>query len=376
MKFTSPRFIHHLVFHLFTFCFLLLLASCSTDEIKEGAPIDSESGEGGSNENGEEPKNDTETPTSGSVEFEEGFVLGKDRLFTSLVLSTTEYTKFISGEGDLHMVSEKAYAFLKDDFDFIIILSVEESQPDGLFYGRSTSVQNQVQGLGGGTYDSSANYGSNGRLKSIIYMPRTEYIRNGPFLHEIVHTWGNKGFIPTTVGGHWGYAGTAGQLGGFDELVALGGNSYKGRLNGNDGFGSFANGGNSIPYGNLELYLMGLIGPEDLDDIQVAVNPEPGNAAGVFTADGIDLHTAAELIADHGTRLPTHENAQKAFKALAVVISTTSLDQDKIDAVHANLENFSRGAAPDASWGGANNFWMATQGKASFEFVVLQESIK
>lgn len=86
------------------------------------------------------------------------------------------------------MVSEKVYEYMHDEFDFIIILSVEAAQPEDLFYGRSSQVSNKIQGLGRTTCDYTAAYGSDGRLKSIIYMPRVEYIRNGPFLHEIVHS--------------------------------------------------------------------------------------------------------------------------------------------------------------------------------------------
>jgi len=327
-------------------------------------------------ENPDENEEPSNLPTSGKIEFEENFILEEERMFVNHVLSQSEYNKFITGDGDLEMVTNKIYEHFNDDFDFVIILSVEETQPQDLFYGRSHPAQNQVQGLGIGTYDNSASYGSEGKLKSVIYMPRTEYIRNGPFLHEIVHTWANKGIIPTTVGGHWGFASTGGQLGGFDELIDLGGNTYKGRLHNEDGFGTFANGGNGLPYGNLELYLMGLIGAEELETIQVAVNPEFTKKPIEFTADQIDSYTAEDLINEHGARIPSMQNSQKAFRALTVIISTSEVDQSKIDAINLNLENFSRASAPDSKWGSLNNFWMATQGKASFEFDVLHESLK
>ncbi len=319
---------------------------------------------------------ETEEPASGIINFEQGFSLDDDRRLASLILPQADYNAFIEGDGDLKLVSEKAYQYLEDDFDFLIILSVEATQPPDLFYGRATGVQNAVEGLGIGTYNNSSAYGSAERLKSIIYMPRSEYIRSGPFLHEIAHTWANKGFLPTTVGGHWGYASIGGQLGGFDELEELGGNSYIGKMNGTNGFGAFANGGNSVPYGNLELYLMGLIGAQELEPVQVAVNPEYVSNSGEFTADSIETYTAASLIAEHGERVPSHVNSQKEFKALTVIISAESLSEEKINAINTDLENFSRLSAPDANWGSSNNFWLATQGKGSFDFEINQESIK
>lgn len=375
--------------HQFSFLIIVLLfvQSCSTDSIIEkdiedaiedtmDTPIED------SNEDIEDPTEDiddtegTVEPETGTITFEEGFTLNSDRRLASLVLAQADYNSFLEGEGDLKLVSEKVYQYLNDDFDFLIILSVETVKPSGLFYGRSTGVQNAVEGLGSSTYNNSSAYGSAERLKSIIYMPRSEYVKSGPFLHEIAHTWGNKGFIPTTVGGHWGYASTAGQLGGFDELEELGGNSYRGKMNGNNGFGAFANGGNSVPYGNLELYLMGLISADELESIQVAVNPEIGSSAGEFTADEITTYTPASLIAEHGARVPSHMNSEKELKALTVIISTEALSEEKISDINTDLENFSRASAPDSNWGSSNNFWLATQAKASFDFTVSQESIK
>ncbi len=359
--------------------FLLLITSCSTDEINDALADEIDTETTDNPEETQEPEEETqdpETPTTGSIEFEDNFVLNEDRSFANLVLPTSDYNKFITGEGDLRLISNKVYEYLRDDFDYIIILSVESSQPDGLFFGRSTSVSNSIQGLGGSSFDNTASYGSDGRLKNIIYMPRVEYIRNGPFLHEIAHTWANRNFLPTTVGGHWGYAGVAGQLGGFDELVAMEGNSYQGRLNGRDGFGTFANGGNGIPYGNLELYLMGLIDSDGLEPVQVAVNPVAGSAFGQFTADAIETYTPQEMLAENGARIPSYQNSQKEFRALTIVISKEKLEVEQLEDIHTNLDNFSRSAAPDSSWGSLNNFWTATQGKGSFMFNVLPEYIK
>ncbi len=357
---------------------LLVVTACSKD-----ATIISNTEDGQTEGSNEDTSNesddttvDTSNPTTGTIVFESNLTLDESRSILNYIIPQSDYDNFLEGNGDLKLISEKVYEYVKDDFDFIIILSEEEEKPDGLFFGRSTLVQNQIEGLGGSMYNNASSYGSTEKLKSIIYMPKTEYIRNGPFLHEIAHTWGNKGFIETTVGGHWGYASTAGQLGGFDTLEDLGNNTYRGKLNGQNGFGAFANGGNSIPYGNLELYLMGLIDGDELEDIQLAINPEVGQSAGEFTADEIQTLTSQNLIATHGERLPSVQDSQKAFKALAVIISTAVLESSKMDEIKLNLENFSKQSAPGASWGSTNNFWMATQGKASFDFSVLQENIK
>ncbi|MFK7813758.1 MAG: hypothetical protein AB8B59_14785 [Maribacter sp.] len=358
--------------------FLVIITSCTKDANilpSQDAVIEAteETDDDSSNDNSSD---NSDIPTTGAIEFDEDFTIDATRTVANYILAQADYDKFLDGEGDISMIAEKAYEYLKDDFDYIIILSVEAVKPPDLFYGRSHLIQNQVQGLGTSTYNNASSYGSAGKLKSIIYMPRTEYISNGPFLHEIAHSWGNKGIIPTTVGGHWGFASTAGQLGGFDEIEDLGNNTYRGKLNGQNGFGTFANGGNSVIYGDLELYAMGLIGANELEPIQVATNPEWGQNPGEFTADAIETYTAQDLINEQGVRIPSVTDSQKAFNALTIVISTEAISQEKIDGVSSNLDNFSRHGNPDASWGNLKNFWLATQEKATFDFTVVQETFK
>ncbi|PKV48526.1 hypothetical protein ATE84_0525 [Aquimarina sp. MAR_2010_214] len=338
----------------FVFCFL----SCSKDDTTD------------STDTGGDPD-----PSGEQTIFEENFILGKDSKLINYVLPEAEYNKFIAGNGDFAMVSKKVYEYLNDNFDFIFILSVETEQPDGLYFGITQKVKNDVEGIGSSIYNNTASYGSQGTLKSIIHMPKTEYIRTGPFLHEIMHYWANYDFIPTTVGGHWGYSSAGGQLGGFDELTDLGGGSYKANITGKTSFGVNANGGNTVAYSNLELYLMGLITAGELQSVQVAENPSStGN--GTFTADAITTITATELITKNGARIPSQENSQKNFKAITVVISTAKLSDEKITSITVNLDNFSKNSAPDQSWGNALNFWQATGERATLEIDISQANIK
>ena len=50
-------------------------------------------------------------------------------------------------------------------------------------------------------------------------------------------------------------------------------NTYLGKVQGDSGFGTFANGGNSLAYSNAELYIMGLIDASELATIKIAKNP-------------------------------------------------------------------------------------------------------
>ncbi len=354
--------------YLFLIAIALACFSCSSDDSND---MDNQGGTDNPIIDNPDPD-----PTDGDGNFDENFALDKDNRFVNYVLPAVDYDKFLQGDGDFEMVSKKVYESFNDDFDFIFILSDEENKPDGLYFGITRKIKNDVEGIGSRLYDNTSTYGSQGALKSIIHMPATKFVRNGPFLHEIVHYWGNYGFIPTTVGGHWGYSSVGGQLGGFDELVTITGNEYKGRLNGRDGFGVNANGGNSIPYSNLELYIMGLIGADELASVQVAENPvRSATERGVFTADNITTYTATDLIARNGERMPSTQNAQKAFKGIAVVLSKTKLSDEKRAELNTNLENFSRNEAPDTSWG-LVNFWQATGERATLDVTISQENIK
>ncbi|PWL38936.1 hypothetical protein DKG77_11960 [Flagellimonas aquimarina] len=360
--------------NLFIFLFLsILILSCS----KEEDVIDDSAQDMDMSDLDEQiPDDSGNTDTPETLVLETGFTIDKERMFTNLVLSDSEYNKFLSGEGDMRMVSNKAYEYFDDDFDFIIILNVEDSQPDGLYFGLSTPAKNDIQGLGRSVWDNTAAFGSAGKLKTVIHMPRTEYIRNGPFLHEIQHYWSNHGLIPTTAGGHWGYSSVGGQLGGFDEIEDLGSNTYRGLVDGEVGFGTVANGGNSVPYSNLELYAMGLIDTDELEAVTIAENPGSTSEFGVFTADALTVLTPEDIINENGSRIPNPENAQTEFNSLVVVISRDDIPQSKIDALNSNLENFATKGDPDTSWGALFNFWKATFGKASFDFEITNKHLK
>lgn len=344
----------NLLSFLFLVSLIFITVSCGKDEVIDG-----------------DNTNEKEIFT-----LEENFILDESRQFLNYVIPQTEYDLFLADRGDYTIVSKKVYEYFKDDFDFIFIFADEDVKPDGVPYGTNRSAKRDIDGLGGILYDETATYGSAGRLKSVLYLPLIKYVQNGPFLHEISHHWANKGFIPSTVATHWGYSSAGGQLGGFDELVDLGNGSYLGRLNGKDGFGTFANGGNSVPYSNVELYLMGMIPKSDLEAILVAENPENAEGIGVFTADKITTYTPESLFNQHGARSPSYADSQKSFKAITVIISTSPISDERIEMTNSNLENFVKHGEPSAEWGSSNNFWMATGGVGSFDVSIKNENLK
>lgn len=140
----------------------------------------------------------------------------------------------------------------------------------------------------------------------------------GPLLHEMAHAVGNF-VLPTTFPSHWGYASVWGQLGGWNPATFkdLGGGQYQ-----VDPFGAFANGGNSIPYAPLELYLLGLLAESDVPAVRVAndfqwVDP----AKGIFAAGSFSTFTARQIGDMLGDKRPDMAMARKNFRVAAVVLT-------------------------------------------------------
>ena len=330
-------------------------------------------GESGSEGNGGTEEGGEETPTNGDIYLTDNLIIDKSGEFVTYVLPESDYRGYIFRENSVSGISKEVLKYLNDDFDMIVVLGSETNHPEGVPAGVNTPVRNQVEGIGSSLFNSGSAFGSQGELNCIIYMPRISSINNGPFLHEIAHMWANRGFITTNTGGHWGYSSAGGQLGGFDTIEDLGSNTYQGTTAGR-GFGTFANGGNRIPYSNVELYLMGLIPENELEPIQMAINPVPGSAFGQFTADEIKTFTPAELIEMHGKRVPSYENSQREYKILTVILSSeTELEESEKEDAITRLQDFFKQGEPSR---GSNNFWTATREKAIIVNKIDASSIK
>ena len=309
------------------------------------------------------------------------YELHSNNRVSSLLMSENEYNNWVNNDGfsdsniRLPLVQD-VYKKFSDTYDFIFFVLNEPSIPSSLYYyGRLIGVSNNVEGIGKSIYDYSSDYGSSGKLKAVMQLTGLEYIKYGPALHEIAHQWANFALPTHSVdapgsnltsypyGSHWGFTGgsTKGQLGGFEQstLVENGNNSYT-----VDEFGPFANGGNGIPYNELELYLMGMIPVSSVsnfdmftDITSLAINTSTFD----FTASKT-TYTPESLINLLGEREPSVDNSQKDFKLLVVVITDEPLSDDEWSKVDATAEWFSKKEDDGTS---LYNFWEATNGVGS-----------
>ena len=285
------------------------------------------------------------------------------------VLPVTE--DLVTDQLPMRDYAARFYEYFDDAFDFLMIWSNLYSSEDmvrgyaGVYY----SVMNNVQGIGLSIF-SDSRWGSAGELQGVIHIP--DFWGHGVLKHEVMHQWANF-VIPTSHGPHWGFSSANGVLGGFDiaDLVDLGGGRYSASW-------FFPTGGKT--YGPIELYLAGFIPPEDVPDLLIAEDGEwlrddEGNvvvdehdhvddAGWIFTASRFKTYTVEDIIAEHGPRIPDHSQAQKDFRAAAILL----IDEDHpatkevLETVSRNVSWFSHAGSDEFD---QHNFYEATGGRGT-----------
>ncbi|MCH8968941.1 MAG: hypothetical protein IIA66_07480 [Planctomycetes bacterium] len=237
------------------------------------------------------------------------------------------------------------------------------------------------------------------RMRSYSFLGVRDGLLAGPSLHEIAHGWSAYLDGPLSLAeqtdqdpiSHWGFTSVGGVLGGWDasSLEALGDEQY--RVCGPSPREAFAAQGyahNSVHYAPLELYLMGLLGPEDVPDIQVAIDPVLTTIEGTcvtFQATALETVSIAEIIVANGVRLPSSEDSPKHFDIALIVIAQQSLTEvewqvyeDAMVCMEATSDcgNLATGIAHDGREVVFQplTFFEATAGRASLRFAVLQQT--
>ena len=215
-----------------------------------------------------------------------------------------------------------------------------------------------------------------GKLQGMIYFSEAFFDADnlysrvilGPTLHELMHPWANF-IVPTFSPAHWGFSSADGILGGFNlnTLVDLGSGRYDAEEFSYGGYST-----NNKLYSPIELYLAGLIPPEEVPDLWVAEDGEPLlNENGEwnrhsFVASRVKTYTIEDIVAKHGPRVPDHSKSQKNFRAAVILLVSEEYPptRSKLEALSADASVFSDA---DEGIGPANtyNFYWATGGRAT-----------
>ncbi|MDE3256624.1 MAG: leucine-rich repeat domain-containing protein [Gemmatimonadota bacterium] len=309
-----------------------------------------------------------------SVSFDETIVFTDPRVYNGNVFVLPVSEDLSAGNLPLEKYSTRFYEYFSDAFDFLVFMpSLHWEQLDSKAFGGAyyASVKNEVQGTGQTIY-FDASWGSEGKLQGAVFFahaasskPEHTGLVWGPGLHELMHRWAN--FIVGPSIPHWDFTSANGILGGFDiaKLVDHGGGRYSAP---NVYTGGWAR--NLKPYSPIEMYLAGLIPPEQVPDLWVAEDGEivksgRGGDPDEFTASKVKTHTVEDIIAKHGRRVPDHTRSQKAFRAAVILLVSEDYPATRkfLEALSNDASLFSH-AGEDRldDW---YNFYEATGGRAT-----------
>jgi hypothetical protein len=151
------------------------------------------------------------------------------------------------------------------------------------------------------------------------------------------------------------------------------------------GFGIDANGGNGLPYSDIELYLMGMKSVQELRVANFKLDVYSGNsvditgdftfAKGYFYSTKVDSYSIDKIIQINGDRVPDSSDSLKKFKVLTVVLIDEASAENHIPAIIKDLEWFA-GPEDDNTYSGIYNFSQATYGVGSLEVSDVKNSLK
>jgi len=227
-------------------------------------------------------------------------------------------------------VTEEFYRWFGDDYDVINLIY----EPQRFANRTHSIVKNTVQGIGRTASDSSAAFGSAGRLVGISQFPIPTLFDGAEtgHIHEFGHQWINflnaapfasgvphwpKSTMATGVMG-FSIGGQGGQGGSFPCEVVDEGNGTL-RLNPRSG---------APGYSDLDLYLMGLM---PATDVRTQIVFADQNAVAQLSCSGqtftgpIIRVGAEDVVRQFGPRVPAHGDAPNRFRVATILVTRDEL---------------------------------------------------
>ena len=244
------------------------------------------------------------------------------------------------------------------------------------------SASNDVRGIGRPVFSRSREYGSEGKLQGIIVLHEYRSLLTQVMVHELTHRWAAH-ILNSDV--HWGRISANSPLGGFNVATLK---SHE------DGSYTACYGNNSLsnppdvyglPMPPIDLYLAGLVPPEEVPDlVQFEGSREfyPADfcdgSIGLI-ATSIRTHSIDDIIERYGNRFPDHSQSQKDFRAAVILLVNkkhppvrSRLDRVSHDAAFfSQLEPVSRNGTLEQY-----NFYEFTGGRATLTAAGLSEFVK
>jgi len=271
-------------------------------------------------------------------------------------------------------IAKIIYKHFEDQFDLLMVAPVTKT-PSRINY--NSLVKPIASGLEPNVeyFDKSSDYGSKGELNNYVFLTSPLMIgKQGVATHEIMHIWAAPPMFFSPSPGHNGYSNGGGILGGWkpNTLRALGDRIYQVETMGDESQKGavFPNGVGppTVPFSNFELYLAGLIAPEEVGyDLKLARGfTWIDLVERTFSAESIETTSIEDFIKTNGPRLPSSLNSQKVLEAMQVVVSDQALTIEEITEYsdHAFWLQLAEDDGDDEYF----NFWESTKGKARLVF--------
>ena len=226
--------------------------------------------------------------------------------------------------------ANRFYALHGDKFDFLNFVHIAGRRGNRYHFG----VKNHVRGIGLSIFDSTAQYGSGGRLQGVSVFPISSFFDGGDagFIHETAHQWINflQGTPFASGSPHWPKGNIAINVMGFNIPGGNVGGMYPYTFTPNGSGGYTVGPGNptnASTFNSMELYLMGLASPSEVATFFVLNNQNQEVSNGqTLQASETTLVTVNDVIAARGARMPDSTASQKTFRCATIVLSEQLLD--------------------------------------------------
>jgi hypothetical protein len=270
-----------------------------------------------------------------------------------------------AGSLDTIAVGRKFYASHGDNFDQLLMWSDQPLIRDAFAY--ETTVANEIRGIGQDIYDLSRNFGSGGRLRSVVVMdflgkypddPTLKFLNENTTLsvmgQEVGHRWlayvnfrdHNRQRSDALLGrdlAHWSFFFNS-------DASVMEGNEIE-----DQGGGQFRTVDAVRRYSRLDQYMMGLIGASQVPAFWYVENPVSPKARGDAPSIGVSFTGTRrnvlidDVLAIHGARNPNVNDAPKTFRQAFLYIVTAGRTPDagqvaKVDNFRRQWETFFRQA--------------------------------
>ena len=255
---------------------------------------------------------------------------------------------------NLQNVAREFYRRHGDDFDSLVLFTNFESNLDQVgILAFAISVQNDVLGIGTPNrgeifpqFDHTDNYGSGGNLRTFLTMKNLKVWEDDPLentfgpatstlsvlAHEYGHRWMayiDPPVLLTQDHAHWNFfLHTSGSV--------MGGNDIQ-----DNGDGTFTTLAPRDFYSPLDLYLMGLLKPEEVPPTFLVTEPHdldmpPPYDEQIFSVDELQrlysvgdvsfrgekqAITVKDIVAVNGVRIPDAESSPKAFRVAFILLA-------------------------------------------------------